>query len=230
MTMCYNQYSRDDGKLYQTGGSLPPEIPRKEEIAMYTLSALGTYIPGTVLKREEMGGVTGIEFLNKIFFISDGIMLAQLREISGLDGSTLQNWVKRGWIGNTVNKRYSKDQLARILIINMLRATMQLERIDFLLHYINGTIGDSSDDIISESMLYEYVCRVIEQISAKDGLSGMTRKEMCDIIAQATADYEEKMEGATHRLRSALEIIVIAYYASLLAAYSAELYEQLDKR
>lgn len=230
MTVCYNHYSRDNGATISTGGSLPTEYHGNEAIAMYTSSALGTYIPGTMLKRDEMGGVTGIEFLDKIFFISDGIMLAQLREISGLDGSTLQNWVKRGWIGNTVNKRYSKDQLARILIINMLRATMQLERIDYLLHYINGTINDSSDDIIPESMLYEYVCRVIGRISEKGGLSSMSREEVLEIIEQVTADYEEKMEGATHRLRSALEIIVISYYASLLAAYSAELFDQLDKR
>ena len=32
------------------------------------------YIPGTILRRDAMGDVTGIDFLNKIFFISDGIM------------------------------------------------------------------------------------------------------------------------------------------------------------
>ena len=37
-----------------------------------------------------MGGATGIEFLNKIFYITDGIMLAQIREIAGVDGTTLQ--------------------------------------------------------------------------------------------------------------------------------------------
>lgn len=197
---------------------------------MYVTSALGTYIPGTTLKRDDMGGVTGIEFLNKIFFITDGIMLAQLREISGVDGSTLQNWVKRGWIESAVNKRYSKDQLARILIINMLRPTMQLEKIDYLLHYINGTIDDQSDDIIHESMLYEYVCRIINHISPRGGPGNLTREEMFEMIADATNDYEEVIEGAAKRLHAALEIIVIAYYASLIAAYSAELFDGLDNR
>lgn len=197
---------------------------------MYVTSALGTYIPGTTLKRDDMGGVTGIEFLNKIFFITDGIMLAQLREISGVDGSTLQNWVKRGWIESAVNKRYSKDQLARILIINMLRPTMQLEKIDYLLHYINGTIDDQSDDIIPESMLYEYVCRIINHISPRGGPGNLTREEMFEMIADATNDYEEVIEGAAKRLHAALEIIVIAYYASLIAAYSAELFDGLDNR
>ena len=83
-------------------------------------------IPGTVRKKDEMGNVTGKEFLDKIFYISDGIMLSQIRDVSGVDGSTLQNWVKRGWIGTTTNKKYTKDQLARILIINMLRSCMLL--------------------------------------------------------------------------------------------------------
>ena len=58
----------------------------------------GYYIPGTVLNREKMGGVTGDAFLSKIFFVTDGIMLGQIREITGVDGTTLQNWVKRGWL------------------------------------------------------------------------------------------------------------------------------------
>ena len=44
-------------------------------------------IPGTVLDRASMGNVTGLEFLGKIFYISDGIMLTQNREIAGIDGT-----------------------------------------------------------------------------------------------------------------------------------------------
>ena len=84
--------------------------------------------PGTIIRREERYGKDGAEFLERIYFISDGIMLQQIKEISGVDGSTLQNWVKRGWIGNTVNKKYSRNQLARILIINMLRSSMKDNR------------------------------------------------------------------------------------------------------
>ena len=105
-------------------------------------------IPGTVLDRKKMGDVTGLRFLKKIFYISDGIMLSGIREISGIDGSTLQNWTKRGWVGNSKQKRYNIDQVAHILIINMLRSCMQLENIAFLIKYINGRVDDTSDDII----------------------------------------------------------------------------------
>ena len=32
------------------------------------------YIPGTRVSKDEMHGITGKEFLDKIFFMSDGIM------------------------------------------------------------------------------------------------------------------------------------------------------------
>ena len=37
-------------------------------------------IPGTILKRKDMGDVTGLEFLKKIFFISSGVMLSKARK------------------------------------------------------------------------------------------------------------------------------------------------------
>ena len=120
------------------------------------------YIPGSIIPRSSMNGVTGLEFIDKIFFMSKGIMLSRIRELAGIDGSTIQNWVKRGWIGNTVNKHYSRVQFARILIINMLRATMKLEKIDFLLHYINGNLDCRADDIISEPILFDYICRIVD--------------------------------------------------------------------
>ena len=111
-----------------------------------------TKIPGTVLKKTDMGNVTGLDFLNKIFYITDGIMLSQIREISGIDGSTLQNWTKRGWVESAKLKKYNIDQVAHILIINMLRGCMQLDRIAFLIRYINGSVDDRADDIIRVSI------------------------------------------------------------------------------
>ena len=182
-------------------------------------------IPGTILKKKDFGNVSGIEFLNKIFFVSNGVMLNQLREISGVDGSTLQNWVKRGWIGNTVNKRYSKDQLARILIINMMRSSMMLEKIDYILHYINGNIEDKSDDIISEAELYGYICDIYDEFTD----SGLHKVEdLRAIIDKVTTEkYTEPCEGAKTRLDKALEIILVAYFASNAAALANILFNAL---
>lgn len=184
-------------------------------------------IPGTILKKKSMGDVDGLDFLNKIFFITDGIMLNQIREITGLDSSTLQNWIKRGWIGKPHNKRYSKDQLARILIVNMLRKNTQLERIDFLLRYINGNADSRDDDIIRESLLYDYITRIINKMAEDSGDPSPEIISLKNQIQICTKDYNEPVAGAAKRLKKALEIIVLSYYSTLISVYTEELFGKL---
>jgi len=183
-------------------------------------------IPGTILKKEAMGNVSGIEFLNKIFFITDGIMLSEVKEISGVDSSTLQNWVRRGWVPNSKNKRYSKDTVARILIVNMLRKSMTLENIDFLLKYINGKIGCTDDDIIPESRLYDYICRLLDEMTSNHG-GEITSEELGAAVDKCVADYTERFSGAKNRLKKALEIIITSYYSVLLREYSEKLFGEI---
>ena len=181
-------------------------------------------IPGTKLKKNDMGNVTGLEFLSKVFYISEGVMLSQIREVSGIDGSTLQNWTKRGWVANARLKKYNIDQVAHILIINMLRSCIQLDHIAFLLQYINGKIDDKSDDIIRDSVLYDYICRILETLTRQDVASKASIKE---VIREKISDYEEAMPGARERLANALEIIVTAYYAALIKRSSDEMLANL---
>ncbi len=181
-------------------------------------------IPGTVLNKAEKGNLTGMAFLDNIYFVSSGVMLTQIRDISGIDGSTLQNWVKRGWVSNTVNKKYSKDQLARILIINMLRSCMLLERVDTLLHYINGALDDARDDIIPESRLYDYICTIYDRY-VEDECD--CEAQLDEIIEATTVDYREPVPGAHHRLNAALKIIIIAYLASIAGSKANELFLEL---
>ena len=181
-------------------------------------------IPGTRLMKSDMGNVTGLDFLSKVFYISEGVMLSQIREVSGIDGSTLQNWTKRGWVANARLKKYNIDQVAHILIINMLRSCIQLDHIAFLLQYINGKIDDKSDDIIRDSVLYDYICRILETLTRQDVASKASIKE---VIRDQIADYEEAMEGARDRLANALEIIVTAYYAALIKRNSDEMLANL---
>lgn len=183
-------------------------------------------IPGTILNRKDMGDVTGLEFLNKIFYISDGVMLTQIREISGIDGSTLQNWTKRGWVANARLKRYNIDQVAHILIINMLRSCMQLDKIAFLVSYINGRVYDESDDIIRDSQLYDYICRILDKLMNAGEISP-DNSTLKTTIEKITSGYEEKVSGARRRLNTALEIIIIAYYASIIKSHSDALVDNL---
>ncbi len=181
-------------------------------------------IPGTKLRKADMGDVTGLEFLSKVFYISEGVMLSQIREVSGIDGSTLQNWTKRGWVANARLKKYNIDQVAHILIINMLRSCIQLDRIALLLQYINGNIDDRSDDIIRDSVLYDYICRILERLMEEDVCSMASIK---DVIFEQISGYEEVLPGARERLANALEIIVVAYYAALIKRRSDEMLADL---
>ncbi len=174
-------------------------------------------IPGTKLKKREMEDLTGLAFLKKVFFVSDGVMLTQIRDISGIDSSTLQNWTKRGWVSNSRSKRYDIDQVAHILIINMLRSCMQLEHIDFLVHYINGDVQDTSDDIIRDSVLYDYICRILSRMMGEENceLNAIGR-----VVKSETHDYVEPFPGAKERLDKALEVIVVTYYSALMKRHA----------
>ena len=189
------------------------------------LHFLDEYIPGTKLKKAEMENLTGLAFLKKVFFVSEGVMLTQIRDISGIDSSTLQNWTKRGWVANARLKKYNMDQVAHILIINMLRSCMQLEHIAFLIQYINGDVEDTSDDIITDSQLYDYICRILEHIINTGDCS---LEEIADCVSNITADYVEPFEGARERLDHALEIIVVTYYSALLKRRATQLLESLE--
>ncbi len=185
-------------------------------------------IPGTILDRHAMGNVTGLDFLSKIFYITDGVMLTQIREISGIDGSTLQNWTKRGWVEVSKSKRYNRDQVAHILIINMLRNCMQLDKIDFLIKYINGRVDDRSDDIISDSELYDYICKILDTLMSDEREIHLSTLHDC--IEKVTAGYDERISGARKRLTNALEVIIIAYYASIIKKHSDSRIDELMRK
>lgn len=184
-------------------------------------------IPGTLFSMEKMGGTTGADFLDKVYYITNGIMLAQVREITGIDGTTLQNWLKRGFVSNPINKMYSKEQLARILIINMMRDTMQLSRIEYLMTYINGT--EASDRIISESILYDMICRVIAQVFDEKS-AGFN--EINPAIDRTLENYEEPVGGAKKRLKNGIRVIVITYYSAMIKAAADDILDSLgaDKK
>ncbi len=183
-------------------------------------------VPGTIVYRKDMEGSTGLDFLNKIFFLKDGILLTQIRTIAGVDGSTLQNWVKRGWVPNTTNKLYSMDMFARIVIINMLRDTMQLSKISFLLSYINGEAGNKADDIIPESKLYDYICRITDSMLGDESYSDERLRSVIENSIDES-DLNPAIPDAKKRLASALEVIVLARYAAIIKAHSDDLFDKL---
>ncbi len=168
------------------------------------------FYPGTVIEKSEKSAG---EFLFAIFSATKGLTLAQVREITGLDTPAIQNWVNRGWVARPVDKRYSVNHLARILIINMLRDCMKFEAIANVLSYVNGDVEDLGDDIINEGQLYLYICDAI------DRYHGDTR-EIDAVVKEAARDYSSPVKDARDRLETALGIF-LSYYEAALAVKTA---------
>lgn len=171
--------------------------------------------PGSVVPRR---GKTAEEFLSGLFFATKGIMLLQVREITGLDTPVIQNWVGRGWVQKPVEKRYSADHLARIMIINMLRPAARLEHIARILAFINGDADDRADDIIPESTLYIYLCDILDRV---DFETVLTDEALEPIIEAHVGDYREPFPGAKEKLVTGIKIILI-YYAAVVVKVRAD--------
>lgn len=159
--------------------------------------------PGTTI---EYTGLSGREFLNGTFIATSGLVMQQVCEISGLLTPTVQNWVTRGFIAHPINRKYDKNALARILLINSLRGTLPLDSIKRILTFVNGSPENRADDIIPESELYSFVCDIVFDRSFADNTADK-------LIDQAIKSYDEGIVGAKERLKTALHIIINVFLA-----------------
>lgn len=165
------------------------------------------YVPGTVLSYEGGDGMFAV--FRPMIQATDGLTLRQVCSITGLEGSTIQNWIKRGFVSHPVEKKYRARQLARILLISSLRDCMKIDNIGSLLRVINGNADDTGDDIISEEQLYDYLCAIIGSADA-----GMLRFErITQTVREVTKDYVPTDDTAADRLNEALTVMVYAYIA-----------------
>ena len=78
--------------------------------------------PGTTIEVLAMQK-GGSRILFDGIFAAGGITLSQVSNMTGLEPYLIQNWVKRKFVSSPVKKLYSRQQFARIIIINMLRTT-----------------------------------------------------------------------------------------------------------
>ena len=92
------------------------------------------------------------------------------------------------------------------------------------IQYVNGRVDDRSDDIISDSILYDYICKILDMLVTCEECSlGAIR----EAIVNVTSDYAETVENARERLINALEIIVVAYCATLIKKHADDKLEAL---
>ena len=182
-------------------------------------------IPGTTLPLPDDKRWEAFSVLKPVFALSGGgLLLSQITEMTGLSASTIQNWVKRGWVENPVNKRYDEQRVARILIIHLLRPTMQLEKIVCLMTYINGRVDDRSDDIIPDPELFDMLCGAILTLSEDDSISA---QGITDLVEKTVAGYVEPFPGVRPRLIQAITLMLMNVAAAELMRRAGQMYDEL---
>jgi DNA-binding transcriptional MerR regulator len=130
-------------------------------------------IPGTNIK---VGGIIGTVFsasflgsvLSPFLSLGSGLLLSQITHIAdNLTKETIQNWVKRNYVDPPRKGRfYDENQVARILIFNSLRRTLELDDIKLLLQLVQ----DTSKGTLEERELLELFNSAV--IKTRDVTSG----------------------------------------------------------
>ena len=155
-------------------------------------------------KKTDRQELVDFEAIRPAFAVTGGLMLSQVVEMTGLGGSTIQNWIKRGWIMSPVDKKYSERQVARILIIDLLRKSMKLENILRLMECVNGDVEDQSDDIIKDADLYTYIYNIIKRT---EPLEEFTLERLDSVIDEEIRDYHGTAEGYITALPKATPVM-----------------------
>ena len=168
-------------------------------------------IPGTVLAARRDRPELAEEQI-RAMFLAGGMVRSQVASVTGLEAHAVQNWVQRGYVSPPVNKRYSCRQFCRILIINMLKSTLPMEKICGLLAYINGRLDDEADDLIDDSMLYFAFLKVAAEYR---GLM-LDRERRERSVRESLSDYLEPFPGAKERVEQVLHVMLTAWASTQL--------------
>ncbi len=174
--------------------------------------------PGTTIEVSKIEKGSSRQLFDGIF-ATGGITLSQVSVMTGLEPYLIQNWVKRGFVAPPQKRVYSKIQLARIIIINMLREALKIEDICSLIRVIGGETHSTSDDFISDDELYH---RYVDMIAE----NGISISESSSVIAasERVAEMENDMdESERKKLVCILQVMLYAHSASRFRVSAEEI-------
>ena len=180
-------------------------------------------LPGTTIEIAVPNADVAREILSNAF-ICGGLMMSQVARMTGLEPYMIQNWVKRGFVSSPVKRMYSRDQFARIIIINMLRDSIQIDRICELIRVIEGEVNDPNDDLIRDNELYHRYVNMLSELRF-DMIDGDTVMQAAE---NASADYVERVPGEKKKLCRLLQVMFYAHTASRVKEKACELLATLD--
>ncbi len=166
-------------------------------------------LPGTTIEVSHIEKDSARHVFSHIFS-AGGVVLSQISRMTALEPHTVQNWVKRGYLSPPKHRQYTERQFARVVIINVLRQSMQLDKIVSLLSYINGNLSDESDDCVDDPTLYNMfanvLCAIGDAYPSPEAITAAARAEL--------ADFPERFAGDKRRIERVLAVMVYAHLSS----------------
>lgn len=177
-------------------------------------------IPGTIITADP-AEAEKTEAMLEGLFLTGGISLGQVCRITGLEGYRIQNWVQRKYLSPPIEKKYSYNQLCRILTIQMLKDTMSMEKICSLLSYVNGKLDQEEDDLIEDKVLYLLFLRLAASVYTQS-----CRLE--EAIGNAVAALPERIPGANEKIQTVLNIMLHAWCSGALRKQAEELMQSIN--
>lgn len=141
---------------------------------------------------------------------ADGLTLSQVCALSSLEPTTVQNWIKRGFVPHPVRKKYYQRHLARILLIAELRESMQIDRVGELLRFVNGDADDEGDDLIPEEELYDIFRHISDELDARKPAPDTVPQLVEEIATASLGDCPDR-----EKLLHALNIMACTHIANL---------------
>lgn len=173
-------------------------------------------LPGTAMPYDKRAASDTYSLIAPIISATGGLSLSQLSQLTGIESTTIQNWVKRGWVTPSTGKKYGERSVVRILLINIIRGTLKLEEIARLMRIVNGDVIDQEDDILHDTQLYNLLCSVIYEVE-EDRMQ--TTEEILTVI-------EDKLpDGLDEREQRILERVLLIMVQSALSGYYRQLAE-----
>lgn len=177
------------------------------------------YIPGTVLPyRADI--VSAFSGISPLVEAAGGLSLSQVCAITGLEGSTIQNWVKRGWVPKPQGKKYDAAHLPRILLISALRENIQIEQLVILIE----SVTHPETHGISEAALYDALCKAVRGLDSRETEFGAELHRRLPLLARALAGSEGRVRQGIERTLTAM---TYWYLAGALRRRASEIIQDI---
>lgn len=183
---------------------------------------MGTTFPGSTIEVSHLEKDCSRTLFDGIF-ATGGITLSQVSIMTGLEPFVIQNWVKRKFVSSPVKRFYSRQQFSRILLINMLRESIQIDRICSLIQILGGESEEEFDDLISDEELYHRYVNMLAEMN----LQAITADAVRQATSLAVQDYQIPALRDKSQLEKILKVMFYAHSASRLRDAANEMLSTL---